>query len=528
MSWRSDKSYISKDPLKREKSLENLLIGRKKRPKAKTKFISLPNNPKYKNDIISFIEENVCLPDDMGNPKPLKLWDFQKKVLTESLRKNLLSSYVHNLILYVAGRGVSKSFMVALVILHRLCTQQNLRILLVSNSMLQARSGVWDHLNILILNSPKILNFIGDNNLLIDSIRLPDYNNLVFIKSGSAISSRGTRADLVSMTEFADSPTTQLFEGLFPSMSAVKNSQMFIDSISSSRLHKLYELYQLSKEDKKVYAWYETNPKVSPLITDDHLNLARKVQPLSYNREYLAEFTSVSEKSLFTPEQIDVCHNNYLLKEPAIMVAGLDRASPWGKGKSKTYFSVLAKVEREDGEHVLVMELENVFLSSEKRIKQLLMRAYEHWGISNAGLEQYQSADLYTWCQENNIPSELHSFTAGSQQSVFNELYYLISEKRFHFDPKYSDLTNQLKNFICDDSGSTPQFGVTGRTGDDAIDSVANGLLAFRSVKNAPQGGEPIIMLGSWGAYPGESSSRKLPSWVSGWENVEQNKDNII
>ena len=81
--YRPPSSYHSKDPLKREKQLANLMRGRKKRQIKPQECISTdPHIEKYRYDIIGWLETFYFIPE---TKKSIALEDWQKERIFKSL-----------------------------------------------------------------------------------------------------------------------------------------------------------------------------------------------------------------------------------------------------------------------------------------------------------------------------------------------------------------------------------------------------------------------------------------------------------
>lgn len=289
--------------------------------------------PHYQNGaegFISFVEENVrfaCPQDkspvpkwlyptqlpDKPNPETGKsfaqMWENQKEIFREALEMKD-GRFKYRLIAFCWPRGEGKSFMVCLIQIWKFFCFPRQQIVFGALSKEQTKFVHYDMIQNVILNSPKLVNVIGKNNVqrahtILRNSRGEVTSSFQPISSYSGIVSNITG---YTFSEMFDMKDPKFFVQLDGSVRNIVNALGTIDSTVSVKEHVLYRLYKgyRDKLDKLTYFSYRSAPNASPdeywhpQMTKEQLDsYKRKFPPADFDR-YFRNVWELESGKLFT------------------------------------------------------------------------------------------------------------------------------------------------------------------------------------------------------------------------------------
>ena len=235
----------------------------------------------------AFVEENVrfeveqenglktwLYPTQLSNephPKtgkiPRQFWEEQKNELRPALQmKN--GKFKYKVIVLCWPRGEGKSFIVVLIQLWKFFCFPRQLIVFGALSKDQTRFVHYDISQSIIMNSPKLLNIIGKNNVQRGRLFLKNRMGEITSSIQPISSFSGIVSNITGYTfsEMFDMKDPKFFVQLDGSTRNITNSLGTIDSTVSTKDHILYHLYKafISGKDKLIYFSYRSAPEAEP------------------------------------------------------------------------------------------------------------------------------------------------------------------------------------------------------------------------------------------------------------------------
>jgi hypothetical protein len=278
-------------------------------------FIHVPIYPKG-----SVIPEWVLLgdlPSDTidGDRSYQTIWRAQQEILREALRMED-GRFVYRLLVFCWMRGEGKSLLVCLVLLWKFFMWDQQKIMLGANSRDQVKFVHFDIMRDIVINSPKLLEWIGGKkNILEKEIRKKDdKGNIVsLIRSISSFSGIVSNITAYSFSEIFDMKNPKFFVQLDGSIRNIPNAFGVIDSTVSEKTHVLYQLYTqaLKRETKGVFYSYRYSERGlpedywNPNMTKDQLDDYRMKFPFGEFERYFLNLWSAGKEAVFTDQMIE-------------------------------------------------------------------------------------------------------------------------------------------------------------------------------------------------------------------------------
>ncbi len=284
--YRKRDSFISKEPAKRQKQLDNLMQGRQRRASRPLDSNSLPQPPRspfdkaYKGNIINYLQSHFYIPETKA---PVCLEDWQRERIFEPLfsidPETGLRRYTLGLVGLPKKNG--KSQMSAMIANYFLFQGEDYgEIIIASNSREQSSWVVFDKLSKSLRMNPAQLS----------AVRMTD--EFVEVKS------TGTVCRIVApnyKTGSGANPSLVLFDELWGYMdSPGESARRFFDELTTVPTRKepltvivtyagfdedslLFELYQqgLKGDDPKMFFLW-SNDNLASWITPEYLDTQRK------------------------------------------------------------------------------------------------------------------------------------------------------------------------------------------------------------------------------------------------------------
>jgi len=242
-------------------------------------------------------------------------WDEQKDVVLEALRM-VKGKFVYNQIILCWPRGDGKSFLAVLIQLWKFFNWPNQKITLGANSKDQTKFVHYEIMRDIILNSPKLLDVIGEKNVQEKEIRLLDHKNHIesFIKALSTASGIVSNITGYTFSEIFDMKNPKFYSQLHGSIRNMVNALGVIDSTVSDKGHILYQIYSNKMAGKKgvertffSYRYSRTgdpNDYWHPNMTEQQLEGYRTTFPFGEFERYFLNMWDAGINIVFSPEMI--------------------------------------------------------------------------------------------------------------------------------------------------------------------------------------------------------------------------------
>lgn len=293
---------------------------------------SLPYNEyrDWPEGLIRWIEDHVCSPiypegtdiatwvqikDLPDEPNPITgrsykyLWESQKVILREAFKMEN-KRFLHNLIVFCWMRGDGKSFLACAVQTCKFFNWPRQQIVLGANSRDQIKFVHYDIIRDIILNSPKLLHFIGRANVKEKEIQIRDSEKRInsLIKPISSFTGIVSNITGFTFSEIFAMKNPSFYSQLYGSIRNVPNALGVIDSTVSDKKHILYQLYSnfIQKKTKLIYFSYRQSPNADhndfwhPNMTSDQLNDYELSFPFGEFEKYFKNSWSAGSRSMFS------------------------------------------------------------------------------------------------------------------------------------------------------------------------------------------------------------------------------------
>ena len=405
----------------------------------------------YKHDILKFVQDLVYLPTKEGVIKVdlTKKWKYQGEVIKEACKRTPQGHNRYNTIAICIPKQNGKTFMASLILLWKFMTQFSLQGVVASNSKDQASSVVFDTFKNMLRFSPELVGLVKEENILDKEVRYPAFNSIATVLSSSKAAAWGYGIDIGIVDEIHAAPDDEGLYQILQSQTGPRDGQIILPSQVSGQLNVLYKLYQLhlSGEDKQLFFHYVNGYNPSPLVTDRWLS-SRKAQltPYQYSLYHDNDWLSSTSK-LFTAEAVgdavtagehytipmsrqDLLDLESEMSTKFIIGAGLDRALPYSQHGDRTFLTTTAKGMSRGEEFYFILNQENIQDSSDRLIKDAIMRDNDAYRLNKMLLEVYQAADIYQWCLDNGIDATMTHAHDKDQIPSFNNLYQIFQQRR--------------------------------------------------------------------------------------------------
>jgi len=441
------------------------------------------NNSAPYLDPVEWAESVLSYPDRRTKePAPLRLAEHQKNALWQAAARGENGDFLYSVVALCWAKGWAKSFTSAIYGLWRAVHFPRQRIFLLANSREQSQSSLLYYMQQLLFSSPKLLRWVGEQNVGETYIHFPNRSRIVGLpcKRGTTA---GIRPDVLMNTETHEIADRMVLDQLIMQTDG-PNCQVIIDSHAA--------------DDDNILADYKERAQTDPRIFFDYLEGREDVQfpwwregfaqeakrgllPFEYERWILNRFGS-GERKLFPPHVLEKmfdervplhCTREWLLEfmreiggRGFVVGGGLDRSAPWTQNlRDETVWTSTAKIHCADGPHYVLLTQEVPPLNSEAKLKEIILKGHKEWRYSNCKFESYQAGDIYLWALSKFIPSELCHAQGADQARAFAELHTAAQDGRVHICPQHSQLREQLKTFEAQLQNNKPQFGLLKKAG---------------------------------------------------------------
>ena len=245
------------------------------------------------------------------------MWNFQKSVARDCLRM-VNGKFLIRLIVLCWMRGEGKSLFVCLVQLWKFFNFPAQQIMLGANSRDQVKFVHYDIMRDIILNSPKLIQIVGERNVQEKEIKLRNKKGHVvsMIRSISSFSGIVSNITGYTFSEIFDMKNPKFFTQLDGSIRNIPNALGVIDSTVSAKDHILYKLYQTWKKglDPSLYFSHRDSAKAShkdftnPEMDQKQLNSYKAKFPSREFAMYFKNTWDAGAKKMFAEETFLAMH----------------------------------------------------------------------------------------------------------------------------------------------------------------------------------------------------------------------------
>lgn len=441
---------------------------------------------------------------------------FQVEAVRRLLRRKRNGDFFYTTLGLTWPRRHSKTTIAALLCLWRLTTKVNENIICLSNSERQAASVGFGLCRKIVSATPALLAQVGADNVQAYRLSVPALGSQMRTVSGNLAGLYGEKVTAAWVSEIHAAASDEAMQVLASSLGDSVNSWLLLDSTTDGIGGPLHRLEQLQEtgEDKTVYIHRieyrdldEALQKSPSWIRRDWLRSRQKqLLPQVFASQHL-NLRQESTSSLFRKTDIEACRDR--LPHPMTLTdleavaqgrtyvvgAGLDRAYGFSLHGDSTILTYAAKVAAPDPleePHFYVLRQDSIFGSLGKLIKKSIQSAHDEFSLTNCIVEAYNAQDVFNWCQERGIASEVVHATGAAQQAPFLELHRIVKEHRLHFSPDLEDLAREMETFIYEMRGGTVKFG-SDRFHDDRVYSLAWAIHSLRQQELASYSLDSIV-----------------------------------
>jgi phage terminase large subunit-like protein len=318
--------YISSDPDKRQRQLQNLVYNRLSKAKKADVIAPKLQDFDYSQDIIKFLEEQFYIPE---TKRPIVLEDFQKEKILKPL---FYGDRPYTMALIGEPKKSGKSCLAAGIAEWYLFTQglrpgENVEVMICASDKDQAS---WIVFNKLVKSLEMNKGLLVQSNITQDSITIP-HKGSVLRCLPTDVSGAGGNADLVIFDELYlyKYPGMRDFFEVMTTVPTKPHPLILIFTTAGygededDLLFSLY-LKGMKKADPTFYLFWDEGEKANrmPWQTKEYLKQQQgRLRPATFQRLHLNYWTS-GEEIFINPEAIDACIDNKL--SPALPNKGIN------------------------------------------------------------------------------------------------------------------------------------------------------------------------------------------------------------
>lgn len=449
-----------------------------------------------------------CVRGPKGLPVQFEIEDWQR----DDIRRILDDPQITVACLCYPRRH-GKTLLTALLIVWRFLSRPAETIAVVANSEKQSIDVCFRAIRGIITDTPMLKSLVAAGTIVVnaDKIEIPSARSTVqaFSANPSALFGKALTAAQMSEIHAAKNGGDDVFMVLAGSLLDTEGSMLFLDSTTSPKSSKLYELYQ--------NATHETDPDRSIAFIhrqytdiDDACarspkwlppakvrSLARQMLPADFGRQHLNRWQDAAS-TLFPADMLAACVHEYALDVKAlaagsayIVGGGLDRAFGGSKHGDRTVTACVVKLSLNDEDHVFVLDAESVFLGRLGGIKSRFEGYHRNFEMKRATLESYGAQDVadYMATQPYSSGVEVIHPSRKTKYQAFMGLYQAAAEQRLHIHPRFKDLLGELAVFevhadgkVTDGEAAVPKFTHPRGAHDDQVHAVAWAVHSLRHV----------------------------------------------
>jgi len=432
--------------------------------------------------------------------------DRQRRTIDNLLATDAKGNFKRSTGLLIWPRRHGKSTLMALVVLWLFTSRKNFTVQLQGNTEGHSRKVQLNTLVKIIQHTPELKKLIDpDKDISKYEIAYPKRGNIIQGMTGNNLASAfGDRLNVLWVSDLHACPDLSSFNAMQASMLDSSNTLLLVDSNVDSFDGHVHALQKEADKDPAIYAdhlWYldfAHYEDAAPTWIDRHKakRLQRTLLEAEFARDILGQ-RSDAKNALFSSKHIDLCKSAYEI--PVIDVqsiaqgrkyvigAGLDKArSLMGdNGADFTVWTVVLKTASpKTGEaEYYILNQQTVLPNTPENLKRIIIDDNKRYGLTNAGLESYETADLAPWLIKQGIECEVISPTAKVQNVAFPELSTIVRYGRLHFPKDMPKLADEMTTFSYQVMpNGNYQFGHSSQKfHDDTVYSLAWAIYSIRS-----------------------------------------------
>lgn len=392
----------------------------------------------------------------------------QRAFIRQVLKVDKAGRFVHSLSLNIQPRRHGKSTAFALIVLWLFTSRRNFTIQLLGSSEDHCRRVQFATLKKIIAASPRLSKLIPPANQFSWTIVFPELSNQIQFSASNLSTSFGDRLNLLWVSDLHSFVDFGPFNALQASLLDSQDSMVFIDSNADNVDGPVHSIQKEAATDPSIYSNYtsyrdfEHFKKEAPSWIDraKAARLEKTTLPADFKRDILGQ-RSDAKNALFSTELIEQARDKY--KVPVTDIAtltqgraykvggGLDRARSLiaGPRGDSTVWTTIIKVAGKVGSEpeYYILNQVSFLVNSAAAIKSVILEDHKQYKLDNLIFEATETADLYTWALEKQIPCELISPHSTNQNASFPMLYQSFKEGRFHFSEDLTDFASELSTF---------------------------------------------------------------------------------
>jgi hypothetical protein len=410
------------------------------------------------------VKPRILLASNKYGEFALEPW--QRSILADALAVDDAGLFVHSLALTRMPRRHSKSTLWALVVLWLATSRENWTVTLLGNSEEHSTRTQFKPLKRIIAHTKSLTAMIPPESILKFSISVPHTDSTIQGGASGMSTAFGDRVNVLWASDFHQVDQA-VFDALSGSLLDSQGTLTLIDANADPEGGPVHALEQLAATDPQIfcraveYENFEDYCDRAPAWIDrgKARQLQRTQLETAFARDILGK-RSAAKNALFPPETIALCraeiphpfppdHLQELVAGRRYVVGmGLDRSKRLFGGDATVLTSCL-KLSSESGEpEYYILHQQKIEPNAAVFIKRAIVKDHQTYKIDNLVLEDYETADLRPWVQEQKIPCESLSAHSKNQNLSFIELHRIAREGRLHFCASMDDLQSEMGTFI--------------------------------------------------------------------------------
>lgn len=432
--------------------------------------------------------------------------DFQIEAIRGALTRNPDGTWKNLRIAISMPRRHSKTTLAALLCLWRFSLWENENIVAIANSEDQVKATGFGMCRKIVLNTPFLARQIGRKNVYQNRIDFPERQSSIRLVATNVSALFGEKITVGWCSEIHAAANIEAYQVISSSLGDSEGAWLLIDSTVDSLngpLHAL-EKAQADPEIDGVYVYMRSYRDLAdacenspPWIDRRWLRLQEKsLPPAMFGSQHL-NLRSEAQNNLFRSVDVDSCMDS--IPHPVSMEelrtiadgrsfacgGGFDRAVINSRHGDNNIWTVTAKLAREGGEDPEYIVLRQELVDPlDKYIKRRIEADFKQYNLQNVCLESFNTADVFTWCVDQGIPSEHVFASQRSKEAAFMALYRAVSQGRLHFSEGLKDLADEMRVFPYEISANgQPSFGQSRKFKDDRVFSLAWSIYALRDME---------------------------------------------
>ena len=441
-----------------------------------------------------------------GVPVPFEIEDWQREDIAR-----ILDDPQVNVACLCYPRRHGKTLLTGLLIVWRFLTRPAENIAVVANSERQTLDVAFRTIRGIITDTPLLKRLVASGTIVVglDKIEIPSAGSTIqaFSSNPAALFGKALTAAQVSEIHAAKNGGDEVYMVLAGSLLDTEGSMFFLDSTTSPKSSKLYELYQNATHetdpDKSIafihreYADIDDACARSPrwLAPAKVRSLARQMLPGDFARQHLNRWSDAAS-TLFPADVLTACTHEYPLDVKTlangsayIVGGGLDRAFGGSRHGDRTVTACVVKMVVDDDEHLYVVDADSVFLGRLGGIKSRFEGYHRAHGMTRAVLESYGAQDVADWCATQPYGPGVETIhpSRKSKYQAFMSHYQAAAEQRLHIHPAFKELLAELAVFevhadgkATDGEAAVPKFTHPRGAHDDYVHALAWAVHSLR------------------------------------------------